>query len=355
MGNSSSNTGNISNNSSSNTINSSSSAGNNEFMCLGMALHGAEIFEEKLYVEIEGNSYKLISQNLSNKGPTYTIQLEDGSQRTIPIKQGNTTYRKFQTVEPKLVKIPEQITELYKFNLTDLGTCNEFTTEEIIYFNNIILQCYLTYKDDIHSFLLQVNNDLNIALNEIYNTTNINYITAMNCLDNNPERQIVDKYLSVKGDEEPITDRNSKKQDNGIFPISISDLREDIDYLELTFNTENGKIQEPDLFNTVFKGIYKDITLRQLLNTLALQNIRRVVLFDYSCFPYVTHKLTDNYVRGVYHTPVLEGERNQYKQLLIDKEGNIIHPYGGKRKGKTKGKTKNRRQKAKKIYLIPSI
>jgi len=343
MGNSSSNMG----NSSSNMGNSSSSARNNDFMCLGMALHGAEIFEEKLYVEIEDISYKLVSQNLSIKGPTYTIQLEDGSQRQIPIRDGNTTYRKFQTVEPKLVKIPDEITELYKFNLTDLGTCNEFTTEEIIYFNNIILQCYLTYKDDIHSFLLQVNNDLNIALNEIYDTTNINYITAMNCLDNNPERLIVDKYLSVKGDEEPITDANSKKHDHGIFPISISDLKEDINYLELTFNTENGKIQEPDLFNTVFKGIYKDITLRQLLNTLARQNIRRVVLFDYSCFPYVTHKLTDNYVRGVIHTPVLEGERNQYKQLLIDKEGNIIHPYGGKNKRQKQKLKKNNKTKTK--------
>ena len=328
--------------------NSSSSIKNSGFMRLGMALHGIQTFEEKQFVKVDDNDYKLIKENFNIIKPTYTLEDKNGSEITIPIRDSTKIYKKYQTVKPKVFKIPNKITEFYKVNLTPLGNCNAFTTDDIIQLNDIIYKYYLEHKDDMKSFLDDVVNVLNIAINNIKNTRNVDYITVINCLKNNPERKMVDKYLGLKKDENPITDGNLKKQDHGIFPISISNLEEDIDYFELTFNNENGTKEQPNPYNTEFKGQDKDITLRELLNTLEQQNITRFVLFDYTCFTYITHKLKDNYQRGVFHNPVLPGEIKDYKNLLIDKEGNIIYPHGGKRKKQIFKKTKKRKNKRQK-------
>jgi hypothetical protein len=317
------------------------------FSIITLTTHGLESVNEDKKVLVRTD---VITSNRSKKKPTgyegtihtihdyqtenetYDIELPDNSiNLAVPKKDITITET---TYIPSLFEIPESFRSFYKINLTSLQECVTLDLDEVTSINNIIKKTYSIYQKNIIMFLLIVENQLDIQLNRIYGTRGIKYVTVIDCLKNNPTRQMVNKYLILEKDEE-AEKKDGKYQDSGIFSLSDNNSLTDRDLFQEIWNHNNqGKaydIKEQ-----------RDVSLKEFVEyiTIAAPEIAELVIFDTTCFGIGIGKAGLPQVDQLAMRNDIDINQRVRMHLDIKK-----YPYGGKNK---KRKTKKRKTKTQK-------
>lgn len=330
----------------------------NTFSVITITTHGLENVEEEIYVKIDPD-FKIVPDfkidpdviihrnkkqklteyegtihtinNYQKENETYDIQLDDKSIiKAVPKKDIKIMKR---TYMPSLFKIPDLFRSFYKINLTSLQQCVTLDLDEVTSINDIIRKTYTDFKNDIDTFLSTVETKLNIRLNIIYKTIDEKYVTIIDCLKDNPERQMVNKYLILdKG--EKAEKKNKLYQDSGIF----------------LFDNNNNYENDRDLFQEIcnlFEEKYdtteqRDMSLKKLVEYIYRiePKITNLIIFDMTCFGIGIGEAGLPSVKQLTDRPDIEDSEKASMYSNI-----IKYPYGGKKK---KQKTKKRKTKTQK-------
>jgi hypothetical protein len=289
---------------------------------------------KKKPIGYEGTIHTIHDYQTENE--TYDIELPDNSiNLAVPKKDITVTET---TYIPSLFEIPESFRSFYKINLTSLQDCVTLDLDQVTSINNIIKKTYSIYQKNIIMFLLIVENQLDIQLNLIYGTRGIKYVTVIDCLKNNPTRQMVNKYLILNKDEE-AEKKDGKYQDSGIFSLSDNNSLTDRDLFQEIW-THNSEGKAYDIKEQ------RDVSLKELVEyiPIAAPEIADLVIVDTTCFGIGIGKAGLPQVDQLALRNDIDINQRVRMHLDIKK-----YPYGGKRKRR---KTKIRKPKRRKTQKV---